>query len=499
MVTNVDDSTIVAAMRERDPVGLAEAYSAYADRLFTYCASMLRDRDAAADAVQDTYIIAAERISQLRDPERLRSWLYAIARNECLRIVRVRGRTTALDEATLEGVGAMSDETVDVGAELRQEELTTLVWTAADGLNPREREVLDLSLRHRLDGPDLAAAMGVSANNAAAVLSKARQQLERALTALIVARTGRRDCETLDGLLAGWDGAMTVLLRKRVARHIETCSVCTERKRRDVSAAALLGVTPMLVAPLALRERVLGGFGDVELVSYNAGIASRAGRFNRDGFPIPLDLPRARFGWQAPAVAAIGAAALMVSGIALLGDTTDAALNITAPPSTSALPSLSPTTPTPPSPSPTPSPTPSEVDSAPTPTTSAPPPPTTTEPETSDPPTTSEPPPPPDLIIIYCDEALTTKCTGVAIDGIGTVWLATESEADIEIRASLKPGWLVVRPTIAIVSADDPEPIALRAAGEPGCPVKVTFTERETNETEVFTVSHSDAKPCLTF
>lgn len=496
MVTNVDDAAIVASMRAKDPAGLAEAYGSYADRLFTYCTSLLRDRDASADAVQDTFIIAAERIGQLREPDRLRSWLYAIARNECLRIVRVRGRTTALDEAALEGVGAMSDETVDHGADLRQEELSSLVWTAADGLNPREREVLELSVRHQLDGPELAAAMGVSANHAAAVLSKARQQLERALAALIVARTGRRDCSTLDGLLAGWDGAMTVLLRKRVARHIETCTVCTERKRHDVSAAALLGVTPLLVAPLALRERVLGGFGDVELVSYNAGIASRAGRFNRDGFPIPLDRPRAHFGWQAPAVAAVGAAALMVSGIVLLGETTDAALNITAPPSVSAPPSLSPGSPTPPSLSPTPTPTPSAM-----PSTSAPPPQTSTEPETSEPPpTTSEPPPPPDLLIIYCDPELTDGCKAVTMEnGQTVVWLMTEGDEKIEVIATEDSAWLVVntrQPMVITPGIPTRVAFGMASGTKPGCPVLVTFAVSGTAETELLTV-HSGGL-CLT-
>lgn len=83
------------------------------------------------------------------------------------------------------------------------------------GLNPREREVLELSVCQGLDGADLAAALGGSANHAHALVSRARQQLE---LALIVARAGRRDCATLDGLLTGWDGVLTALWRKRIAR-----------------------------------------------------------------------------------------------------------------------------------------------------------------------------------------------------------------------------------------------------------------------------------------
>jgi DNA-directed RNA polymerase specialized sigma subunit, sigma24 homolog len=49
------------------------------DRLHDFCYALLRHREDAADAVADTFVIVAERIGQLRDPDRLRPWLYAIA------------------------------------------------------------------------------------------------------------------------------------------------------------------------------------------------------------------------------------------------------------------------------------------------------------------------------------------------------------------------------------------------------------------------------------
>jgi nifR3 family TIM-barrel protein len=128
----------------------------------------------------------------------------------------------------------------------------------------------------------------VPAKHAHALLSKARQQLERAVGALIVARTGRADCPELDGLLTGWDGGLTVLLRKRVARHVDSCAACGERKRRDVSAQALLAATPLLAAPVALRDQVLATGSASGLGPVQAMIAARAGRFDRSGFPVPL-------------------------------------------------------------------------------------------------------------------------------------------------------------------------------------------------------------------
>ena len=51
-----------------------------------------------------------------------------------------------------------------------------------------------------------------------------------------------------------------MLLRKRVSRHIEHCSVCSDTKRR-YAAIALVGAAPALAAPPELRPRVLGRVG----------------------------------------------------------------------------------------------------------------------------------------------------------------------------------------------------------------------------------------------
>jgi len=84
----MQDRELVAAIVAGDPDGLAEAYDRYAAALYTYCRLMLPDPDplgGAAPAVQDTFIIATTRLQGLRDPDRLRPWLHAVARNECLR------------------------------------------------------------------------------------------------------------------------------------------------------------------------------------------------------------------------------------------------------------------------------------------------------------------------------------------------------------------------------------------------------------------------------
>jgi DNA-directed RNA polymerase specialized sigma24 family protein len=92
------DSGVVASIVAGDPEGLAVAYDRYSGLLFGYCQSLLRQPEDAADAVQDTFVIAASKLGRLRDPERLKPWLFAVARNECLHRLTSRKDGPALDD-----------------------------------------------------------------------------------------------------------------------------------------------------------------------------------------------------------------------------------------------------------------------------------------------------------------------------------------------------------------------------------------------------------------
>jgi len=74
------DTDLVAAALRGDQSGIAAIYDRYADRLHNYAWSVCRSHADASDVLQDTFVTASQRLGQLRDPERLRPWLYAVAR-----------------------------------------------------------------------------------------------------------------------------------------------------------------------------------------------------------------------------------------------------------------------------------------------------------------------------------------------------------------------------------------------------------------------------------
>jgi RNA polymerase sigma factor (sigma-70 family) len=338
------DAEVVATIVAGEPDGLAAAYDRYADSLYTYCRSMLPDPADAADAAQDAFVIAASRAEGLRDPERLRAWLYAIARNECLRLPRDQKRTPALDEAP-----EASDEGADASGDAGRAELCQLIQEATAGLTPGDRELIELHLRHELDAAEVAGVLGVSRNHAHSLLSRARDQLAACMGVLLVGRTGRDDCHELSGMLSDWDGHLTVLLRKRLSRHVRHCATCESRRAFAFSPALILeggaavAATTLVAAPAALRAEVLhlATGQEAAAAAHRVAAVARAGSFGRPGFPQPARSPegaRQHGSWprsprgQAAAAAGLVVAVAVASAVfALHGGTQHAELSSAGP------------------------------------------------------------------------------------------------------------------------------------------------------------------------
>jgi RNA polymerase sigma factor (sigma-70 family) len=319
MNTLTVDAQLVTAYLSGDRNALASMYDLYAPGLYDTAAAMLSDRHDAADMVQDVFCIAAERLNQLRDPDRLKPWLYAVLRNEVYRRTKKRKRATPTDfqSETVPDVVAAFDPNAD-GAAASYDELAELVRSAAAGLDERDRLVLELSVRQGLSGADLADALGVSAEQSYSLVHRMRDRIEKSLGAFTVAKMGSQDCKELATIISGWNGEFSVLIRKRVARHIDECSIC-EKTRSKYAPLALFGAAPVILLPLGLREKVLAATQSIPVPTQSADAhaikSSHHVKLNRnDGFPRLVRASRHAM----VIIASTTAALLLVAGVVLI-------------------------------------------------------------------------------------------------------------------------------------------------------------------------------------
>ncbi|WP_219469238.1 RNA polymerase sigma factor [Nonomuraea rhizosphaerae] len=300
---------MVEALRTGAVEGL---YDSYAERLHDYACSLLGERDAAADSVHDALVTAHGCVSRLREPARLRAWLYALTRFQA--VARLAHRPSD-DSVPL----PVFDEPDDL-------ELSDLVHEALGELSDNEREVLELSLRHGLTPAEVASVLGLTSRQAAARLGRARDHLENAAAAVVLARSGRAHCPDLSAMLDSWEGPLTPLLRRRLSGHISGCEVCTEGRHRKVSAERLLDLVPVAFPPISLRLRVADTCGNPERGQTRTLIMDRGESFDRLGFPVAVERrSRRRKPRRLAPVLLAGAAVLTATGAVVVMNTGDPA------------------------------------------------------------------------------------------------------------------------------------------------------------------------------
>ncbi|MFA1542425.1 RNA polymerase sigma factor [Actinomadura monticuli] len=267
----MNDHLLVEALRERDHGAMAAVYDAHAHRLYAYCWFQLRCRDTAQVALRDTFIVAEAHIDELRDPDRFRAWLYAIARLECARRMPPKDRVPDVR------VASHDQEDVDQ---------RVTAWQAVLAMRPASRELLELAVRHRLPLPDLAAVLGLSLRDAQEASDLAQDDLEVALAAQILVQQGPYGCAERAQLLRERCGELVHDLSERLVEHARACPVCGAFRPRTVSAKKVYSLLPDARPRADLRLRVMSCFLDPELVGYRLFVATRVTDFASDGFPL---------------------------------------------------------------------------------------------------------------------------------------------------------------------------------------------------------------------
>lgn len=120
------------------------------ERLVRFQTGSAADGD---DILQEVYLTAFRKFSQLREEDSFKPWLLAIARSKCRDHYR---RLAARSEVSLEAAGTLIHT-----AGRRGPERLDAVWETLEQLGPRDREVLLLCFRDELPQSEIARRLGI--------------------------------------------------------------------------------------------------------------------------------------------------------------------------------------------------------------------------------------------------------------------------------------------------------------------------------------------------
>lgn len=167
---------VIERLLQKDEDALRLLMDAHGDRLLRTACLLLKDLQAAEEAVQDTFIQAYHKIGQLQDREKLGSWLLRIVLNQCRMKQRTRSWRSMLPDLRAE----RETESAEPGPEdaLLLELRQTQVHEAIGRLAYKYREVVTLYYYHELPIADIAEQLRTNENTIKARLSRGRRQLK---------------------------------------------------------------------------------------------------------------------------------------------------------------------------------------------------------------------------------------------------------------------------------------------------------------------------------
>jgi RNA polymerase sigma-70 factor (ECF subfamily) len=180
-LSDLPDDRLVALVRDQKDLAAFEALMRrHNRRLFRVTRGILRDVDAAEDAVQETYLRAFTRLDGYRPEGKFGAWITRIALNEALMMRRkVRADTVSLDEAGPEALAVEDQPSEAPSAEQYVEaaHARALLEHAIDALPENFRMVFVLRVVEGLDVRETAESLEINPTTVRTRLFRAQRQL----------------------------------------------------------------------------------------------------------------------------------------------------------------------------------------------------------------------------------------------------------------------------------------------------------------------------------
>lgn len=168
----MNEASLIQACARGERIAQRAVYERHIDRVYYLALRLTRNEQDAFDVAQEAFLRAFENIRSFDQRSSLGTWLYRIATNEALQLLRHRG----MEQRHVAKVGQRSQK-VEADDSRRLE-----VEDALDRLSDEHRAVLILKYCQGLSYEQIAAILEIAAGTVASRLNRARSELRRVLS-----------------------------------------------------------------------------------------------------------------------------------------------------------------------------------------------------------------------------------------------------------------------------------------------------------------------------
>ena len=170
--------------RQGDQAAFEQLVRLYEKRVFALTLRMCRNPEDAAEAAQEAFLSAWQGLAFFRGESSFATWLYRLASNACVDLLRREGRRQSAAGPSLNDEEArvdVPDPAPSPQERAEQAELREQIEAGLQALTPDHRQVLILREMHQLSYDEIAQTLDVDVGTVKSRINRGRKQLRNFL------------------------------------------------------------------------------------------------------------------------------------------------------------------------------------------------------------------------------------------------------------------------------------------------------------------------------
>ena len=174
---NDQEQNWIQAAKNGDQAAFGHLVETYQKRVYALTVRMCPTRELAEEAAQEAFLSAWQGLPFFRGDSAFSTWLYRLASNACVDLLRKEGRHQgpSLDDETVTADVADPSPTPEKAAE--QRELRAQIEAGLRSLSPEHREVLVLREIQQLSYDEIADTLSLDLGTVKSRINRGRRQL----------------------------------------------------------------------------------------------------------------------------------------------------------------------------------------------------------------------------------------------------------------------------------------------------------------------------------
>ncbi len=168
--------------RQGDQDAFEQLVRSYEKRVFALTLRMCGNPEDAAEAAQETFLAVWQGLKSFREEASFSTWLYRLASNACVDLLRREGRHRAAAGPSLDDEEQNPADTAPTPQEAAERnELRSQIEAGLRALPPEYRQVLILREMHQLSYGEIAEALSLDVGTVKSRINRGRKRLRNFL------------------------------------------------------------------------------------------------------------------------------------------------------------------------------------------------------------------------------------------------------------------------------------------------------------------------------